>query len=91
MILSNEPGYYKTDAYGIRIENLELVIGADVAGAEKPVNAFETLTLAPIDRRLIDVTMLSPTELKWLNDYHDPRQPRGAPASRRQRHETVAG
>ena len=56
MILSNEPGYYKTDAYGIRIENLELVIGADIAGAEKPVNAFETLTLAPIDRRLIDVT-----------------------------------
>ena len=70
MILSNEPGYYKTDAYGIRIENLELVIGTDIAGAEKPVNAFETLTLAPIDRRLIDVTMLSPTELKWLNDYH---------------------
>jgi len=58
MILSNEPGYYKTDAYGIRIENLELVIGTDIAGAEKPVNAFETLTLAPIDRRLIDVTML---------------------------------
>jgi Xaa-Pro aminopeptidase len=70
MILSNEPGYYKADAYGIRIENLELVIGADVVGAEKPVNTFETLTLAPIDRRLIEVTMLSPTELKWLNDYH---------------------
>jgi len=45
MILSNEPGYYKTDAYGIRIENLELVVGTDIAGAEKPVNAFETLTL----------------------------------------------
>ena len=71
MILSNEPGYYKADAYGIRIENLELVIGTDVPGAEKPVNAFETLTLAPIDRRLIDVNMLSPTELKWLNDYHE--------------------
>jgi Xaa-Pro aminopeptidase len=70
MILSNEPGYYKTDAYGIRVENLELVIGTDVAGAEKPVNAFEALTLAPIDRRLIDVQMLSPAELKWLNDYH---------------------
>src|SRR5207302_2605548 len=63
MIRSNEPGYYKTDAYGIRIENLELVIGTDVAGAEKPVNAFETLTLAPIDRRLIDATMLSAAEL----------------------------
>ena len=70
MILSNEPGYYKTDAYGIRIENLELVVGTDVPGAEKPVNAFETLTLAPIDRRLIDVTMLSVDELNWLNDYH---------------------
>jgi Xaa-Pro aminopeptidase len=71
MILSNEPGYYKADAYGIRIENLELVIGTDVPGAEKPANAFETLTLAPIDRRLIDVNMLSATELKWLNDYHE--------------------
>src|SRR3981189_2281084 len=60
MILSNEPGYYKTDAYGIRIENLELVIGADIPGAEKPVNAFETLTLAPIDRRLIDLARFSP-------------------------------
>ncbi|WP_407166247.1 aminopeptidase P family protein [Bradyrhizobium sp. ORS 111] len=70
MILSNEPGYYKTDAYGIRIENLELVVGTDIKGAEKPVNAFETLTLAPIDRRLIEVSMLSEGELAWLNDYH---------------------
>jgi Xaa-Pro aminopeptidase len=70
MILSNEPGYYKIDAYGIRIENLELVVGTDVAGSEKPVNAFETLTLAPIDRRLIDVNMLSAAELDWLNNYH---------------------
>jgi len=71
MILSNEPGYYKTDAFGIRIENLELVVGADVAGAEKPVNAFETLTLAPIDRRLIDLNMLTGDELSWLNEYHE--------------------
>src|SRR5262249_61639395 len=70
MILSNEPGYYKTDGYGIRIENLELVIAAEVAGAEKPMNAFETLTLAPIDRRLIDVRMLSLAEIDWLNAYH---------------------
>jgi Xaa-Pro aminopeptidase len=70
MILSNEPGYYKTDAYGIRIENLELVVGTEVAGAEKPVNAFETLTLAPIDRRLINLNMLSGDELDWINDYH---------------------
>jgi Xaa-Pro aminopeptidase len=70
MILSNEPGYYKTDAFGIRIENLELVVAAELAGAEKPVNAFETLTLAPIDRRLIDLTMLGVDERDWLNAYH---------------------
>jgi Xaa-Pro aminopeptidase len=70
MILSNEPGYYKTDGYGIRIENLELVVGLDIEGAEKPMNAFETLTLAPIDPRLIDLYMLSADELSWLNEYH---------------------
>ena len=60
MILSNEPGYYKTGAYGIRIENLVLVIeGPAVAGAEKPLNAFETLTLAPIDRRLVQRDLLT--------------------------------
>jgi Xaa-Pro aminopeptidase len=71
MILSNEPGYYKTDAFGIRIENLVLVVGAEVGGAEKPVNAFETLTLAPIDRRLVDLNMLTGDELSWLNEYHE--------------------
>ncbi|MBC9882714.1 aminopeptidase P family protein [Bradyrhizobium sp. INPA01-394B] len=70
MILSNEPGYYKTDAFGIRIENLELVVAADIRGAEKSMNGFETLTLAPIDRRLIDTAMLSREELAWLNAYH---------------------
>ena len=70
MILSNEPGYYKTDAFGIRIENLELVTEAKIEGAEKPMNAFETLTLAPIDRRLIDANRISKQELRWLNDYH---------------------
>jgi Xaa-Pro aminopeptidase len=70
MILSNEPGYYKTDGFGIRIENLELVVAADIAGAERPMNTFEALTLAPIDRRLIDLTMLDGAELSWLNDYH---------------------
>ena len=70
MILSNEPGYYKTDGYGIRIENLELVVATDIPGSEKPMNAFETLTLAPIDRRLIEVKMLSDGELAWLNAYH---------------------
>ncbi|MCK1474639.1 aminopeptidase P family protein [Bradyrhizobium sp. 197] len=70
MILSNEPGYYKTDGFGIRIENLELVVETDIKGAEKSMNAFETLTLAPIDRRLIDVGMLGKDELDWLNTYH---------------------
>jgi Xaa-Pro aminopeptidase len=70
MILSNEPGYYKTDAFGIRTENLELVIAVEIPGSEKPMNAFETLTFAPIDRRLIDVDMLSKVERDWLNDYH---------------------
>jgi Xaa-Pro aminopeptidase len=71
MILSNEPGYYKTGAYGIRIENLVLIVrAAPVAGAEKPLNAFETLTLAPIDRRLIVAEMLTLEETGWLDAYH---------------------
>ena len=70
MILSNEPGYYKTDAFGIRIENLELVVEKEIAGAEKTMNGFEALTLAPIDRRLIDVAMLSAEERAWLDAYH---------------------
>jgi Xaa-Pro aminopeptidase len=72
MILSNEPGYYKTAAYGIRIENLVLVIAApEPVGAEKPLNAFETLTLAPIDRRLIEPGMLTDKERCWLDSYHE--------------------
>jgi Xaa-Pro aminopeptidase len=71
MILSNEPGYYKTGAFGIRIENLVLVVGAAaVPGAEKALYAFETLTLAPIDRRLIVAEMLTPDEAAWLDGYH---------------------
>jgi Xaa-Pro aminopeptidase len=71
MILSNEPGYYKTGHYGIRIENLVLVAEAPaVAGAEKPLNRFETLTLAPIDRRLIDPDLMSRAEIDWLDAYH---------------------
>ena len=71
MILSNEPGYYKTAAYGIRIENLVLVIAApEPVGAEKPLNAFETLTLAPIDRRMIETRMLTTKERIWLDSYH---------------------
>ena len=71
MILSNEPGYYKAGAYGIRIENLVLVTeAAAVAGAEKPLNTFETLTLAPIDRRLIEPKLLEAEEIAWLDGYH---------------------
>jgi Xaa-Pro aminopeptidase len=71
MILSNEPGYYRAGAYGIRIENLLLVAEPPaVAGAEKPLNAFETLTLAPIDRRLIEPALLDDEEIAWLDAYH---------------------
>jgi Xaa-Pro aminopeptidase len=71
MILSNEPGYYKAGSYGIRIENLVLVIeGPAVASAEKPLNAFETLTLAPIDRRLVQRDLLTAAEIAWLDTYH---------------------
>jgi len=70
MIISNEPGYYKTGEYGIRIENLVLVVPRYIEGAEKEMLGFETLTFAPIDRRLVDVQMLDPEELIWLNCYH---------------------
>jgi Xaa-Pro aminopeptidase len=70
MIISNEPGYYKTGEYGIRIENLVLVVPREIEGAEKEMLGFETLTFAPIDRRLIDIGMLEPEELIWLNCYH---------------------
>ena len=70
MIVSNEPGYYKTGGFGIRLENLVLVIEAKVEGAEKPLNAFETLTLAPFDRRLIEPALMSADEIAWLDAYH---------------------
>jgi Xaa-Pro aminopeptidase len=71
MILSNEPGYYRAGAYGIRIENLILVTEATpVADAEKPLNAFETLTLAPIDRRLVVPALMTANETAWLDAYH---------------------
>ncbi|MGN6154152.1 MAG: aminopeptidase P family protein [Sphingomicrobium sp.] len=70
MIISNEPGYYKTGEYGIRIENLVLVVDKKIEGAEKEMLGFETLTFAPIDRRLIVKAMLSPEEIAWLDDYH---------------------
>ena len=69
MILSNEPGFYLPGEYGIRIENLVLVVPAEVPSG-RPFLKFETLTLAPIDRTLIDPSLLLPGELDWLNAYH---------------------
>ena len=70
MICSNEPGYYKTDEFGIRIENLVLVEEREIKGAEQEMLGFETLTFAPLERRLIDAAMLSAAERKWVDDYH---------------------
>jgi Xaa-Pro aminopeptidase len=70
MILSNEPGYYKTGDYGIRIENLVLVEERRVPGAENDLLGFRELTLAPIDRNLVDVALLTPVERHWVDAYH---------------------
>ncbi|MCE7795099.1 aminopeptidase P family protein [Sphingobium sufflavum] len=70
MIVSNEPGYYKTGAYGIRIENLVLVEPRSIDGAEREMLGFETLTLAPLDRALIDLPLLSAAERAWVDAYH---------------------
>ena len=70
MFLSNEPGYYKPGAFGIRIENLVLVEPRDIPGAEGDFLGFETLTFAPIDKTLIDPSLLSAQEIAWLDAYH---------------------
>ncbi|TIV24515.1 MAG: M24 family metallopeptidase, partial [Mesorhizobium sp.] len=71
MMLSNEPGYYKEGAYGIRIENLILVTPAEpIEGGDIPMHGFETLTLAPIDKRLVRSDLLTRDELHWLDQYH---------------------
>lgn len=71
MIVSNEPGYYRADAFGIRIENLQFVTPATPPeNGERPMHGFETLTLAPIDTRLIDPTLLTDDERDWLDTYH---------------------
>ncbi|WP_298963860.1 aminopeptidase P family protein [uncultured Roseibium sp.] len=72
MILSNEPGYYPAGEYGIRIENLEIVTKArDIAGGERPMLGFETITLVPMDLRMVDIALLTDRERAWLNSYHD--------------------
>ena len=71
MIVSNEPGYYKSGEYGIRIENLEVVMPAeDIPGGERPMHRFEALTLAPIDKRLVVLDMLTDVERTQFNSYH---------------------
>jgi Xaa-Pro aminopeptidase len=70
MILSNEPGYYKVGAFGIRIENLVLVEPRYIDGAEDEYFGFENLTWAPIDRTLVDTDLLTRDELRWWDDYH---------------------
>ncbi|WP_114287444.1 aminopeptidase P family protein [Candidatus Halocynthiibacter alkanivorans] len=72
MILSNEPGYYREGAFGIRIENLIVTQNAtDIPGGDgRAMLAFETLTWVPIDRRLIDLELLSADERRWLDSYH---------------------
>ena len=71
MIISNEPGFYKEGAFGIRIENLVLVQPATKpAGGDRAMMSFETLTFAPIDRQLVDAKLLTDAERDWLNAYH---------------------
>lgn len=70
MILSNEPGYYKTGEYGIRIENLIIVRNNVIRGQERPMNIFETVTMVPIDTRLVNAHMMTAAEITWLNIYH---------------------
>lgn len=71
MIVSNEPGYYKEGEYGIRIENLQYVTEATaIAGGERPMHGFHTLTLAPLHRDLIETDMLSRAERQYVDDYH---------------------
>ncbi|KTE37639.1 MULTISPECIES: aminopeptidase P family protein [unclassified Sphingopyxis] len=70
MILSNEPGYYKAGHFGIRIENLVIVVPQRIDGAEEDMLGFETITFAPIARDLVDTALLSPAEADWFDAYH---------------------
>jgi Xaa-Pro aminopeptidase len=70
MFLSNEPGYYKPDGYGIRIENLVLVEERWFADGDIIMLGFETLTFAPIDRNMMDLGLLTQAERAWVDDYH---------------------
>ena len=79
MLLSNEPGYYKAGEYGIRIENLMLVVKHTPAGGDATMLAFETTSFVPIERRLIEPALLTPEERAWLDAYHAETLRRAAP------------
>ena len=71
MVLSNEPGYYKDDSYGIRCENLVVVRESDASNDDgPPMFEFERITMAPFDTRLVDLDLLTDAERDWINDYH---------------------
>ncbi len=70
MIISNEPGYYKAGAFGIRLENLVLVESRQIDGAEDDYMGFETLTLVPFDASLLDLSLMTPDDIAWWNAYH---------------------
>lgn len=70
MILSNEPGYYRAGEYGIRLENLVIVEKREIAGAEREMYGFETITLAPFDLNCVEPRLMSAEEIAWLNAYH---------------------
>jgi Xaa-Pro aminopeptidase len=70
MIISNEPGYYKEGAYGIRLENLVVVQEQTIAGGDREMLSLETITLAPFDRSMIEVSLLDGEEVRWLDAYH---------------------
>ncbi|MFK7793091.1 MAG: M24 family metallopeptidase [Devosiaceae bacterium] len=70
MLLSNEPGYYREGAFGIRLENLVFVTEPEDVGGDQPMMGFETITRAPFERRLINISLMSTSELAWLNNFH---------------------
>jgi Xaa-Pro aminopeptidase len=70
MIVSNEPGYYRDDAFGMRCENLVVVRKCESTEGETPMLEFETITLVPFDNRLLDASLMDAVELQWLDDYH---------------------
>jgi len=71
MIVSNEPGYYAPERFGVRIENLLVVVRKPIAAAEREMLGFETISLAPIDLRPVDRSLLTKTEIAWINSYHE--------------------